>query len=106
MTAQMRLMRIGTKTKPGVYVPTPITVSSTWPNVKPFALSSPSQFRPEPPVALKSEQWAADYNEIKDSAARPAASVPPARPKMPASGSSPGRRAPNRSCAKSWRPRT
>ena len=25
------------KTKPGVYVPTPITVASTWPNVKPFA---------------------------------------------------------------------
>jgi hypothetical protein len=54
------------KTKPGVYVPTPITVSSTWPNVKPFALSSISQFRPEPPLALKSEQWAADYNEIKE----------------------------------------
>jgi len=54
------------KTKPGVYVPTPITVSSTWPNVKPFALSSTSQFRPEPPLALKSEQWAADYNEIKE----------------------------------------
>jgi hypothetical protein len=54
------------KTKPGVYVPTPITVSSTWPNVKPFALTSTSQFRPEPPLALKSEQWAADYNEIKE----------------------------------------
>lgn len=54
------------KTKPGVYVPTPITVSSTWPNVKPFALTSMSQFRPEPPLALKSEQWAADYNEIKE----------------------------------------
>ena len=54
------------KTKPGVYVPTPITVSSTWPNMKPFALTSQSQFRPEPPIALKSEQWAADYNEIKD----------------------------------------
>ena len=49
-----------------MYVPTPITVSSTWPNVKPFALSSTSQFRPEPPLALKSEQWAADYNEIKE----------------------------------------
>jgi hypothetical protein len=54
------------KTKPGVYVPTPITVSSTWPNVKPFALTSAAQFRPEPPIALNSEQWATDYNEIKD----------------------------------------
>ena len=53
------------KAKPGVYVPTPITVTSMWPNVKPFALTSPSQFRPEPPIPLKSEQWAADYNEIK-----------------------------------------
>ena len=54
------------KTKPGVYVPTPITVASMWPNVKPFAMTSPSQFRPEPPIALKSEQWATDYNEIKN----------------------------------------
>jgi hypothetical protein len=54
------------KTKPGVYVPTPITVSSTWGNVTPFALTSASQFRPEPPLALKSAQWATDYNEIKE----------------------------------------
>jgi hypothetical protein len=58
------------KTKPGVYVPTPIVVSSTWPNVKPFALTSASQFRPEPPIPLNSEQWAADYNEIKDLGSR------------------------------------
>ena len=54
------------KTKPGVYVPTPITVASMWPNVKPFAMTSPSQFRPEPPIALTSEQWAKDYNEIRE----------------------------------------
>jgi hypothetical protein len=54
------------KTRPGVYVPTPTTVASTWPNVTPFVLKNPSQFRPEPPVSLASEQWAADYNEIKD----------------------------------------
>ena len=53
------------KTKPGVYVPTPITASSMWPNVKPFAMTSPSQFRPKPPLALNSAEWAADYNEIK-----------------------------------------
>jgi hypothetical protein len=31
-----------------------------------FAMTSPSQFRPEPPVDLKSKQWAEDYNEIKE----------------------------------------
>jgi hypothetical protein len=54
------------KTKPGVYVPTPNMTSSTWANVKPFALTSASQFRPQPPVSLASEEWASDYNEIKD----------------------------------------
>jgi PAP2 superfamily len=54
------------KTKPGVYVPTPITASSMWPNVKPFAMTSPSQFRPQPPIPLAGEEWAADYNEIRN----------------------------------------
>jgi hypothetical protein len=54
------------KTRPGVYVPTPITASSMWPNVAPFAMSSPAQFRPEPPIPLAGEQWASDYNEIKN----------------------------------------
>jgi hypothetical protein len=54
------------KTRPGVYVPTPITVGSTWPNVKPFAMTSAAQFRPQPPIPLAGEQWAADYNEIKE----------------------------------------
>jgi hypothetical protein len=54
------------KTRPGVYVPTAITVLSMWPNVKPFGMTSPSQFRPVSPIALKSEQWATDYNEIKE----------------------------------------
>src|SRR5437660_2789570 len=53
------------KTRPGVYVPTPITASSMWPNVKPFAMQSPSQFRPQPPISLKGKEWATDYNEIK-----------------------------------------
>jgi hypothetical protein len=34
--------------------------------MKPFAIASGSQFRPEPPLALDSAAWAADYNEIKD----------------------------------------
>jgi PAP2 superfamily/Vanadium chloroperoxidase N-terminal domain len=61
------------KTNAGVYIPTPITVGSTWPNLKPFALKSPLQFRPEPPIALTSAAWAADYNEIKDLGARDSA---------------------------------
>jgi hypothetical protein len=36
-----------------------------WGNVTPFVLRSGSQFRPEPPPALDSEQYAKDYNEIK-----------------------------------------
>jgi Vanadium chloroperoxidase N-terminal domain/PAP2 superfamily len=52
-------------TKPGLYVPTAIPIASMWPRVKPFAITSPGQFRPEPPVSLQSEQWAADYNELK-----------------------------------------
>jgi hypothetical protein len=54
------------QTKPGAYVPTAITVGSTWPNVTPFALKSPAQFRPEPPIGLAGKEWAANYNEIKD----------------------------------------
>ena len=53
------------KTKPGAYVPTPITVASVWPAVAPFALTTPSQFRPPPPIALDSQEWAADFNELK-----------------------------------------
>jgi hypothetical protein len=37
-----------------------------WPKVKPFAMSSPSQFRPGPAIALDSQEWATDFNEIKD----------------------------------------
>jgi hypothetical protein len=54
------------KTRPGVYVPTSITTSSTWGNVTPFALKSPSQYRPQPPVPLDGAEWARDYNEIKE----------------------------------------
>jgi hypothetical protein len=53
------------RTKPGRYIPTAVMVCSTWPTMRPFALASPSQFRPGPPPSLKSREWAADYNEIK-----------------------------------------
>ena len=44
----------------------PITAASTWSKVKPFALTTASQFRPDPPISLSSKEWATDYNEIKD----------------------------------------
>ena len=54
------------RAKPGQYVPTAVMVCSTWPTMRPFALASPSQFRPGPPPSLKGREWAADYNEIKE----------------------------------------
>src|SRR5262249_50327923 len=54
------------RTAPGVYVPTAITISTVWANMKPFVMEKPSLFRPDPPIALESKDWAADYNEIKD----------------------------------------
>ena len=54
------------RTTPGVYVPTAITLSSMWPDMKPFAIAKGSQFRPKPPVALDSKEWATDFNELKD----------------------------------------
>ncbi|HEX7156858.1 MAG TPA: vanadium-dependent haloperoxidase [Burkholderiaceae bacterium] len=58
------------RTTPGIYVPTAISVGSAWPNMTPFALASASQFRPAPPVALSSKEWADDFNEIKSLGAR------------------------------------
>ena len=54
------------RTTPGVYVPTAPLAAPQWGGVKPFALTSASQFRPAPPIALDSKEWAADYKEIKD----------------------------------------
>lgn len=53
------------KTRPGVYISTATALASMWRKVKPLALPSPSHFRPKPPIALTSEQWAINYNEIK-----------------------------------------
>jgi hypothetical protein len=49
----------------GVYVPTLLPAGATWGNVRPFALAAGHQFRPAPPPALASKEWAADYNEVK-----------------------------------------
>ena len=54
------------RTTPGVYVPTAPTVVPQWPGVKPFALTSASQFRPAPPIALNSAEWTANYNEMRE----------------------------------------
>jgi hypothetical protein len=58
------------KTKPGVYIPTPITYGWALATITPFALASPSQFRTKPPPSLKSAEWARDYNEIKEIGAK------------------------------------
>jgi hypothetical protein len=54
------------RTKPGVYIPTAITIGWAIARVRPFALASPSQFRPKPPPSLTSALWSRDYNEIKE----------------------------------------
>jgi len=58
------------KTKPGAYIPTPITYGWALATMTPFALANPSQFRSKPPPSLKSAEWARDYNEIKDLGAK------------------------------------
>jgi membrane-associated phospholipid phosphatase len=55
---------------PGVWVPTPPAflpyLLPQWGFVVPFAMSSSSEFRPPGPPALDSQQYAADYNEVKE----------------------------------------
>jgi hypothetical protein len=61
------------RTTPGVYVPTAAMRASMWPNVRPFAMVSQSQFRPAPPIALEGAEWAKDYNEIRADGAQKSA---------------------------------
>jgi hypothetical protein len=53
-------------TSPGVYVVTTLPVGPHWGGVTPWVMERGSQFRPGPPPALTSAQWAADYNEVKE----------------------------------------
>jgi len=53
------------RTTAGRYVATSLLVVPMWGKVTPFALKSESQFRPGPPISLKSREWADNYNEIK-----------------------------------------
>ena len=52
-------------TTAGRYVPTAIPATPQWSQRKPWLMSSGAQFRPGPPPALASAQWARDYNEVK-----------------------------------------
>ena len=45
-------------------------VAATWPKLRPFVLERPYQFRPGPPVALSSPEWALDFNEVKSYGSR------------------------------------
>ena len=54
------------RTTPGRYTGTAPMVASVYGNVTPFGMTSPSQFRPGPPIALTSREWADNYNEIKE----------------------------------------
>ena len=54
---------------PGVWIPTPPAflpyLLPQWGFVVPFAMSSSSQFRPPGPPSLDSQDYAADYEEVK-----------------------------------------
>ncbi|HET9223665.1 MAG TPA: vanadium-dependent haloperoxidase [Roseiflexaceae bacterium] len=52
---------------PGVWqLPTGQNPMTPWASkLRPFTLRSPNQFRPDPPLALASRAWAANFNEIK-----------------------------------------
>jgi len=55
---------------PGVWIPTPPAflpyLLPQWGFVVPFAMSNSPQFRPPGPPSLDSEQYAADYKEVKE----------------------------------------
>jgi hypothetical protein len=51
---------------PGAYVPTTPPLWEQYAHAKPWVLRSADQFRPGPPPALSSAEWARDYNEVKN----------------------------------------
>jgi hypothetical protein len=53
-------------TAPGVYTETNPIDGWKFATMRPFAMTSPAQFRPPPPIALTSDEWASNYNEMKD----------------------------------------
>ncbi|UUX96300.1 DUF3455 domain-containing protein [Aquabacterium sp. J223] len=55
---------------PGAYVPTAGVAAAQWPQRQPWLMTGAAQFRPGPPPALTSAQWARDFNEVKALGAR------------------------------------
>lgn len=49
----------------GTYVPTVVPAVPTWGQRKPWLMQTPTQFRPGAPVALASDTWARDFDEVK-----------------------------------------
>jgi hypothetical protein len=52
-------------TAPGAWIPTTPPLTAEYARVRPWGFDRPEQFRPGPPPALKSEQYARDYNETR-----------------------------------------
>jgi hypothetical protein len=53
-------------TTAAAYVPTALPLWEQYARAKPWVLKSADQFRPGPPPALSSAEWARDYNEVRD----------------------------------------
>jgi hypothetical protein len=51
---------------PGEYVPTTSPIWDQYARATPWVLKRADQFRPGPPPALSSAEWARDYNEVKN----------------------------------------
>src|SRR5687767_2614619 len=51
---------------PGAYVPTTTPLWDQYARAKPWVFKSAAQFRPGPPPALTSAEWARDYNDVKN----------------------------------------
>ena len=62
---------------PGAYVPTAGVAAPQWAQRKPWLMADAAQFRPGPPPALGSVQWARDYNEVKALGAKASAQRTP-----------------------------
>lgn len=57
---------------PGAYVPTASPAATQWSARRPWLLADAAQYRPGPPPALGSVQWARDYNEVRQVGAKSA----------------------------------
>ena len=53
-------------TAPGVWIPTTPPITAQYARARPWGFERPDQFRPGPPPALNSAQYARDYNETRN----------------------------------------